>query len=147
MHRPAENARAFRLTLLLFSPSVGVGVLTMETTFSKEIRDALDSARRLAAKQSTNLRVMANGKVFALDRMWKTGFAIDLQDAPHLRGRVDVFEGTDHLFQCLIVASREEPGVMCYDFKRATPVASGAALDFVKEPKVDLPRLPRPALT
>jgi len=119
----------------------------MEPTFSKEIRDALDTARRLTSQKSSRLRVMANDRVFALDAMWKTGFAIDLADAPRLRGRVDVFEGSHHLFQCLIVANREEQGKMCYDFKRATPVATGAALDFVKEPTADVPRLPRPMLT
>lgn len=119
----------------------------METTFSKEIREALDTARRVASQRATNRRVMVDGKVFAVGRMWKTGFAIDLADAPQLRGLVDIFEGTDHLFQCLIVANREERGMMCYDFKRATPVATSAPLDFVKEPHVDQPRLPRPALT
>lgn len=119
----------------------------METTFSKELNDALDAARRVATQKSSRLKVMAGDKVFALDRMWKTGFAIDLANAPRLRGRVDVFEGTEHLFQCLIVANHEEQGKMCYDFKRATPVATGAALDFVKEPMADVPRLPRPALT
>lgn len=119
----------------------------METTFSKELNDALDTARRLTTNKASRLRVMVDGQVFAVERMWKTGFAIDLGDAPRLRGRVDVFEGTEHLFQCLIVTSRQEPGVMCYDFKRATPVAKAAPLDFVKEPALEKMRLPRPALT
>ncbi|WP_370400089.1 hypothetical protein [Sulfitobacter sp. JB4-11] len=119
----------------------------METTFSKELSDALDTARRMTMQKKSRLRALAGGKVFGVERMWKSGFAIDLADAPRLRGLVDVFDGSHHLFQCLIVASREEPGVMCYDFKRATPVATEAALDFVQEPKVDVLRLPRPALT
>ena len=62
--------------------------------------------------------------------MWKTGFSVDAQDAPYLRGFVDLYEGPTHLFQCLVVALEESEGEMIYEFKRATLVASTAALDF-----------------
>ena len=117
----------------------------METRFSKELRDAMSSARDAAPAKPHRLRVLANGQVFVLRQMEKDGFAVDLDTVPRLPGRVDVFDGSHHLFQCLIVATHEEAGMMWYDFKRATRVATAAALDFVKEPHTDGQRLPPPA--
>ena len=62
--------------------------------------------------------------------MWKTGFSILAEDAPKLRGLVDLYDGANHLFQCLIVKSEEDAGQMQYEFKRATAVVHAAALDF-----------------
>jgi hypothetical protein len=101
----------------------------METVFSKEIRADLDRARVLAAKRTSRLRAKADGAVYPVLRMWKGGFAM-ADDAPALRGLIDLFDGEKHLFQCLIVASADEAGERQYEFKRATIVADRAALDF-----------------
>lgn len=103
----------------------------METVFSKEIQAGLDAARTASLKRASRLRIDAGGILHPVLRMWKTGFAIAAEDAPKLRGLVDIFDGSAHLFQCLIVASDDTvPGEMHYEFKRATPVAERAALDF-----------------
>ena len=62
-------------------------------------------------------------------RMWKTGFAMEAE-VPALRGFVDLYDGSIHLFQCLIVTSEEEGGERRYEFKRATAVSEKPALDF-----------------
>ena len=64
-------------------------------------------------------------------RFWEGGFALDAEDAPHLRGLVDLYNGGAHLYQCLIVASSEEGDLMHYEFKRNTATADRAAPDFV----------------
>ncbi|QFT57844.1 hypothetical protein FIU94_03315 [Sulfitobacter sp. THAF37] len=103
----------------------------METVFSKEIQAGLDAARTASLKKASRLRIEVDGVVHPVLRMWKTGFAIAIEDAPKLRGLVDIFDGSKHLFQCLIVATEEAaPGEMHYEFKRATAVAERAALDF-----------------
>lgn len=48
------------------------------------------------------------------------GFALDRDDAPKLRGLVDLYAGENHLYQCLIVASEEDGPMMRYEFKRST---------------------------
>jgi hypothetical protein len=104
--------------------------MTMESVFSKEIQEGLQAARLLAARKSSRLRIDVNGVIYPVLRLWKTGFSIEAEHAPHLRGLVDIYDGASHLFQCLIVASEEEAGEMIYEFKRATPVATSAPLDF-----------------
>ncbi|MGJ5619991.1 hypothetical protein [Sulfitobacter sp. MF3-043] len=104
----------------------------METVFSKEIQAGLDAARLAGLRKSSRLRINVDGQVHPVLRMWKTGFAVAAEDAPHLRGLVDLYDGANHLFQCLIVAGEEEAGEMQYEFKRATAVAQSAALDFEK---------------
>ncbi|MEM6305286.1 MAG: hypothetical protein AAF744_11225 [Pseudomonadota bacterium] len=104
----------------------------METVFSKEVQAGLEAARLEALRKSSRLRIDLEGKLYPVLRMWKTGFAIHAADAPHLRGLVDLYDGANHLFQCLIVASEEDAGEMLYEFKRATPVTDRAALDFEK---------------
>ena len=72
------------------------------------------------------------------------GFSVMAEDAPHLRGLVDLYDGPEQLMQCLIVASQEEGGVMSYEFKRATQVAEGPPVDFERgrpAPKALIERL------
>ncbi|WP_299968117.1 hypothetical protein [uncultured Roseobacter sp.] len=102
----------------------------MESVFPKEVQAGLDAARRTALKRAIRLRVRANGQTHPVLRFWKTGFALD-DEAPALRGAVDLYDGSTHLFQCLIVTSAEDAGERLYDFKRATPVADRPARDFV----------------
>lgn len=102
----------------------------MEAIFSKEIQAGLDAARVDSLRRASRLRLEVDGKRYPVLRMWKTGFALDATEAPHLRGLCDLYDGAAHLFQCLIVASDEEAGEMRFEFKRATPVADRPALDF-----------------
>ena len=104
----------------------------MEAVFSKEIQAGLDAARLAGLRKASRLRINLDGQVYPVLRMWKTGFAVAADDAPYLRGLVDLHDGANHLFQCLIIAAEEEAGEMQYEFKRATAVAHAAALDFEK---------------
>ncbi len=98
----------------------------------KEVQAGLDKARTESLRKASRLRVSVGDVTYPVLRMWKTGFAIALEDAPNLRGFVDLFDGSVHLFQCLIVASQEEELEMQYEFKRATAISQGPALDFEK---------------
>lgn len=104
----------------------------MSTFVPKEVQAGLDSARLNALKEASRLRLSVDGMTYPVLRMWKTGFSMIADSAPHLRGYVDLYDGAIHLFQCLIVASEEEAGEMHYEFKRLTAVTEKPALDFVR---------------
>lgn len=109
----------------------------MSEFLPKEVREGLEMARKRALKRKSRLRVHTDDDVFPVLRYWDTGFSLDAENAPHLRGLVDLYDGARHLYQCLVVASDETMGEMIYDFKRSTPAKDKAPLDFVRD--VDAP--------
>lgn len=114
----------------------------MSTFMSKEVREGLEAARRASLKKASRLRVQAGDDIYPVLRMWKDGFAVDGETVPDLRGLVDLFDGTKHLYQCLIVASAPEFGERCYEFKRSTVASDVAPLDFYREPDAPVALLP-----
>ena len=110
---------------------------------SQEIRDGLEAARKRDLKRKSRLRVQVGGAVFPILRFWDEGFALDAALTPHLRGLVDVYDGANHIFQCLIVASVEENGELVCDFKRSTAVLDRPALDYWRDENAPVGYLPR----
>ena len=105
----------------------------MTDFLTKELREGLEQARRMAAKKNARLRVRVGDNTYPVLRIWKNGFSLDADDAPHMRGLVDLYDGARHTAQCLIIASEEGPGEMRYEYKRATQAHDSAPLDFVRE--------------
>ncbi|NQY60881.1 hypothetical protein [Cognatishimia sp.] len=99
----------------------------------KEVQAGLDAARKRDLKRKTRMRVRVGDEVYPLLRFEDNGFALDSANAPYLRGLVDLYDGSKHLYQCLIVASQEEDGEMLYEFKRATVAEDQAPLDFARD--------------
>ncbi len=109
----------------------------------QDVREGLEMARMRDVKRRSRLRVEFGGQVYPILRFWHDGFALNAERAPHLRGRVDVFDGTRHVFECLIVASMVENGQLVCDFKRSTPVTDTAPLDFWRDENAPVGYLPR----
>ena len=105
----------------------------MSEFLPKEVREGLAAARKRELRKKSRLRVHAGDAVFTVLRFWETGFSLDIEDAPHLRGLVDLYDGSRHLYQCLIVVSEEAHGEMNYDFKRNTAAVDKAPLDFARD--------------
>ncbi|MFU8882107.1 MAG: hypothetical protein ACNA7Q_07050 [Rhodobacterales bacterium] len=105
----------------------------MTTYLTRELREGLAAARKLTEKRKSRLRIEVGGKTYPILRVWDGGFAMDIDDAPKLRGLVDMYDGGRHLSQCLIVASEAQDNEMWFDFKRSTRVADHAALDFARD--------------
>lgn len=105
----------------------------MSEFLPKEVRAGLELARKSDRKKKSRLRVRAGDQTFTILRHWDDGFALDADEAPHLRGLVDVYDGARHLSQCLVVASSETAGEMIFEYKRSTPVADAAPLDYYRE--------------
>lgn len=101
---------------------------------NKELLEELNKARHLQARRASRLRLEVDGRRYPILRKWKTGFALEAEDAPQLRGLVDIYDGAAHLFQCLIVTSAEEEGEVQYEFKRVTPASAVAPVDFEMSP-------------
>ncbi|MEQ9694550.1 hypothetical protein [Shimia sp. SDUM112013] len=104
----------------------------MTTFLPKDVQAGLDEARKKSLKKSSRLRVEADGQSFRVLKFRGDGFSLDIEDAPHLRGLVDLYDGGRHLSQCLIVASEAEGDLMHYEFKRATAAADNAPVDFFR---------------
>ena len=106
----------------------------MTTYVPQSVQDALDKARLQGMKKKNRLRVHAGEEIYPVLRQWTDGFSVEAEVVPQLRGLVDLYDGTRHLSQCLIVASDEDAGEMRYEFKRATLAADQAPLDFYRAP-------------
>ena len=105
----------------------------MTTFLPKEVAEGLEAARKQALRKKSRLRVQAGMEIFTVLKYWDSGFSVDLQDAPQLRGLVDLYDGSRHLYQCFFVASEEEGGEMRYEFKRNTRAVDSAPLDFERD--------------
>lgn len=111
---------------------------------SKEVREGLEAARKAALKKKSRLRVEVGSAVYPVLRFWDEGFALDAEFSPSkLRGLVDVYDGSRHIFQCLIVASMIENGELVCEFKRATAVSDRPALDFWRDENAPVAYLPK----
>lgn len=102
----------------------------MSDYLPKEVRAGLELARKKDRRKKNRLRLKIGDETFTILRYWEGGIALDTDDAPHVRGLVDVYDGARHLSQCLIVASSEEAGEMIYEFKRETPATGIAPSDY-----------------
>ncbi len=106
----------------------------MSTYVSKEIRAELDAARIATLKRASRLRVEMGDNTYKILTLWTDGFFVEAETTPRLRGLVDIYDGANHLYQCLIIAAEEEAGEMRYEFKRSTVAADKAPLDFYRAP-------------
>lgn len=110
----------------------------------KEVREGLEAARKRDLKRKARLRVEVGDAVYPVLRFWDNGFALDADFSPgKLRGLVDVYDGSRHVFQCLIVATSIENGELVCDFKRATAVSDRAPLDFWRRDDAPVGYLPK----
>lgn len=107
-----------------------------------EVRAGLEAARRRDQKRRARMRVRVGEQSFTVLRYWETGFALDPEDAPGLRGLVDLYDGARHMGQCLIVATGEEGGEAVFEFKRRTAPRDGVPLDFAPEREAPAGYLP-----
>lgn len=105
----------------------------MSEFLPKEVREGLEAARKRDQRKKSRLRVHAGDAIYPVLRIWDGGFALDAENAPHLRGLIDLYHGGVHIYQCLIVASAEEADEMKYEYKRSTAAIDRVPLDFVRK--------------
>lgn len=106
----------------------------MTTFLPKEVQDGLEQARKHDRRKKARMRVAVDDIThYPVLDFRDGGFALDISNAPKLRGLVDLYDGCRHLYQCLIVASEEDGALMRYEFKRSTAAVDRAPLDFVRD--------------
>ena len=105
----------------------------MTDMLPKEVRAGLEEARKRDLKRRSRLRVMVGDEIYPILKFWETGFALDADQVQHLRGLVDIYDGTRHLYQSLIIASDVEEGDLICTMKRSTIAHDSVPLDYVRE--------------
>ncbi len=105
----------------------------MSDYLPREVLEGLDQARRRDRRKRSRLQVHAGDAIYPVLRFWDDGFSLEAENAPHLRGLVDIYHGGVHVYQCLIVASEENADEMIYEFKRHTAAVDKAPLDFSRD--------------
>lgn len=104
----------------------------MSEYLPKELREQLAAAQRVNKRKRATRSVHVGDEAFAILEMSDHGFAVAAEEAPRLRGLIDIYEGAQHLYQALIITSSEDGDMMRYDFKRNTATAFTAPVDFVQ---------------
>lgn len=115
----------------------------MSEYLPQSVRDELEAAQRSKRKKKTLLRIRAGERNFDVLRRWDGGFSLAADEAPPLRGLVDLYDGARHMYRCLIVTSAEDAGERRFEYKRATAALDEAPLDFERDPEAPIALLPR----
>lgn len=99
-----------------------------------EVREGLAMARKREARRKSRLRAHVGDSIYPILRLWEGGFVLDAETDPQLRGIVDIYDGSRHMYQALIVASTgdEAEGEVVCDFKRVTAALDQPPLDFAR---------------
>ena len=108
----------------------------MSTFLSKDVLAGLEAAQKTDLKKKNRFRVEFNKEYYPVIRLTKSGFCVEAEKAPMIRGLVDLYDRDKHLKQCLIVAAKEENGIVYFDYKRNTTTQTSAPKDFFQENKV-----------
>lgn len=99
----------------------------------EEVARGLQQARKRDLACKNRLRMHDGDNIYPILRLWDGGLSLDADTAPHIRGFVDIYDGTRQLYQCLVVCSQLENGERIYTFKRQTAVLNEAPLDYYRE--------------
>jgi len=102
----------------------------VSTFLSKDLQKGLADALANDKRRKSRIKVQFDGDMYPVLKVWDSGFSVEADKAPRMRGLVDLFDGARHLSRCLIVASDEENGELAFEFKRNTPVEDEAPIDF-----------------
>ena len=111
--------------------------------FPDEVRDGLEMARKQSLKRGDKLCVHDGDAVYRILRLWDNGFALEAKTAPRLRGRVDIYDGSRQLYQCLIIDSDVKGDECVFDFKWVNNVPDRPPADFVRETDAPIALLSR----
>ena len=107
------------------------------------VRKGLEEARKAATKLHSRMCVHDGDDIYRILRLWDGGFALESGVADKLRGRVEIYDGPRHLYQCLIVGSEGQGDERVFEFKWLHQVSSQPAVDFVREDVIPAGYLPR----
>lgn len=99
----------------------------------KDVLEGLRQARKKDLQRKNRLRVRVGEDEHQILRLWDNGFSMDSEEAPQLRGFVDIYDGSRHLYNCLVICSSFEGEEQVYEFKRQTAATKKAPVDFYQD--------------
>lgn len=94
------------------------------------VREGLALARKASLHRIDRLCLHDGENVYRIRRFWADGLAISAEHGDKLRGRVEIYDGARHVYQCLIVNGQHDGDECVFAFKWLHPVAERPALDF-----------------
>lgn len=102
----------------------------METYLSAEVLAGLKKARMDDAVKKNRLRVHTGEDILPVFKLWEDGFSMLVDKAPHIRGFVELYDGSRHLLQCLVIQSEQDGDLVNFEFKRRTAVTKEPPKDY-----------------
>lgn len=105
----------------------------MEAVFSPDVMAGLQKAKMQDAMKKNRLRVHVDDDIRPILQLWENGFSMIASSAPNLRGFVDIYDGSTHLLQCLVIRSELDGDVLNYEFKRWTRAMDNPPKDFAED--------------
>lgn len=112
----------------------------MDVFLPKGFEAGLAKPRLRRPARASNLCVKAAGVYYPVLRSWTTGFAVASVDVPVLEGLVDLYDGADHLHQCLITRCESAQGEHIFTVKRSNAVEYAAVTEHDAEAQAAAPR-------
>lgn len=109
----------------------------------KELTEQLRLGQAARSRKRSRLRLRVGEADYPVLRLWADGMALEAGTVPALRGLVDIYDGSRHVLQCLIVASEIDAGELVCSFKWATAVTGKAPLDYWRDENAPVGYLPR----
>ena len=98
----------------------------MTNFLPQRVLDELDSSNQ-GAGSSIQIPFVDTGEAqHPIRKLWPHGFALDAEDTERLPGRVDIYRGAEHMYQCLVIAGDVDDDQRIFFFKRATDVRTCA---------------------
>lgn len=91
----------------------------MDTFLPKGFEPGLARPGLSRSVRATQLCVVAGGVYYPVLRRWATGFAVRAGEVPELSGVVDLYDGAEHLHQCLITGKDQANGEIVFAVKRS----------------------------
>jgi hypothetical protein len=89
----------------------------MESVIPGDVLSALEVGRRNVRKMRTRHLVVAGDREHRIMRLTDTGFVIEADGLPHLRGYVDIMRGEERIARRLAVVDWARDGMVAYEFK------------------------------
>ncbi len=105
----------------------------MDVFLPEGFEPGLSRQRTRRTVSRSTLSVMAGGVIYPVVRRWATGFAVSAADVPALTGVVDLYDGADHAYQCLITQFEHRGDELVFTVKSARGVDYAAVFEMAAD--------------
>ena len=89
----------------------------MESILPGEVLSAMEIDRRNSRRARTRHLVVAGEREHRIMELSETGFVIEADGLPHLRGYVEIMLGEERIARRLVVVDWARDGLVAYEFK------------------------------